>query len=95
MDTRTIENEVNEELTGDNEPAQSVRVPWLRYSGRPERKGPASPNAECAEAAEKRTAGPEAGNGAAARERERGYEPLLTEQELAALLGDDDLESRD
>lgn len=90
--------------SGDDQPGLSARVPWLRYTGGPVRHAPgaparpareriaptAQPKPERAESIE-----PKSANGQTHVDdvqsllQKREYEPLLTEQELAALLGDD------
>lgn len=84
--------------------SSEARVPWLRYAGGPIRQGPgaqARPVRERVRPAPpavvdgKSVAQPEKVQEAAPMAAikpcldEREYEPLLTEQELAALLGDD------
>jgi len=64
----------------DDEASQdSVRVPWRRYKGGPVRKGPQQrmPPSDDAKATEH------------AKSRAPAHEPLLTEEELQALIGDD------
>jgi hypothetical protein len=87
------ETEGEDSVAEEADSGASARVPWLRYSGGPERKRPSSSNDE------RRVSRPDspapvaqASNGSARVAPipcERHYEPLLTEQELAALLGDD------
>ena len=86
-DDAAEDERVEEERSG-------ARVPWLRYSGGPERKRPPSANENRPRAhAESPAPRTHASNGSAKTPPraacERTYEPLLTEQELAALLGDD------
>ncbi len=84
------------ELPDDNAPshtpsASGARVPWLRYNGGPERQRPPTGKKQ------EDNGTPEGGKEVEVRssaslrqcDEDRDYEPLLTEQELAALLGDD------
>lgn len=85
------ENEVEDEPQDNASPVAAARVPWLRYAGAPARQRPAA-NAESREPAPaERIHVVDSANGKRPREcpPQRDYEPLLTEQELAALLGDD------
>lgn len=86
------EDEVEDEPQDNASPIAAARVPWLRYSGGPARQRPGSANTEHKEpASADRIHNVDSANGKRLREcgSERVYEPLLTEQELAALLGDD------
>jgi hypothetical protein len=74
----------------DAEANTTTRVPWLRYSGGPERQRPVASKAEQEETSSTDGMQVEDMTGATAPHKcEQSYEPLLTEQELAALLGDD------
>lgn len=72
------------------EQAQGVRVPWLRYNGGPARRKPG-----LAPDPQSNAAPPEIEKEKPLADMEKAcgddvqYEPLLTEQELAALLADD------
>jgi hypothetical protein len=57
----------------------SVRVPWLRYEGRPARTAPKPPDRPAQPAPEPETEAHASGV----------HRPLLTEEELQALIGDD------
>jgi hypothetical protein len=57
----------------------SVRVPWLRYEGRPARTAPRQADRPTQPAPEPETEAPASGV----------HRPLLTEEELQALIGDD------
>jgi hypothetical protein len=79
------------EVDGGSENSQGVRVPWLRYeSGSVRRKpgGVATPQ-EGPVPSEIEQEKPSNGELEKVCADETHYEPLLTEQELAALLGDD------
>lgn len=68
-----------EETVEENEDARgdSVRVPWLRHHDGPVRQGPRSDRSAASEAVE------------SVARRSTSTEPLLTAEELEALLGDD------
>ncbi len=71
-------------------PVATARVPWLRYNVGPARQRPTTAKVEREETSSiGGTHDTEASNGRPPNECKREYEPLLTEQELAALLGDD------
>lgn len=65
----------------DDAPSTPIRVPWLRYDDRPTRTAP--PRRDSSAASSRQSA-----DGATGKTG-RPDEPLLTEEELQALLGDD------
>lgn len=71
------------------EPANVVRVPWLRYNGGPERTAPGQRVKPTAANETPRTEEPPVELFSPPCSMSEVYEPLLTEQELAALLGDE------
>jgi hypothetical protein len=82
--------EIEDEPREGAGPIAAARVPWLRYNDGPARQRPSSPKQDRVETSP--TGGihdAEVGNGRPPTHCKREYEPLLTEQELAALLGDD------
>jgi|CXWL01.1.fsa_nt_gi hypothetical protein len=88
--TAMLIEEIEDEPREDANPAVTARVPWLRYSDGPARQRPSAPKQERVEPSS--TGGvhdAETCNGRPPGKCEREYEPLLTEQELAALLADD------
>lgn len=71
------------------EPPSVVRVPWLRYNGGPERTAPGQRVKPAAANETPRTEDPPVELFSSPCSMSDVYEPLLTEQELAALLGDE------
>ncbi len=77
--TKLADKPDGHQQVGDEASQDSVRVPWRRYKGGPVRKGPQQrkPPSDDAKATEH------------AKSRAPAHEPLLTEEELQALIGDD------
>ena len=73
----------------DADRTESARVPWLRYSDGPERQRPTSKEDRRGSPSIRDAHDAQTSNGSPPDDDERRYEPLLTEHELAALLGDD------
>jgi hypothetical protein len=83
----TEEDEAIEEEE-ETQPDQSVRVPWLRYDDQiVRRRPPDSTKPPAIEGPDKAAFSPEAGK------RKDVDEPLLSREELEALMGDDDVAS--
>ncbi len=71
-------------IEGEESDSESARVPWLRYTEVPGRKAPGGPMR-----GQPKRESPTSDRLSSAETNE--HEPLLTNEELAALLGDDDL----
>jgi hypothetical protein len=66
----------------DEAPTSPARVPWLKYDGAPERSAPEHTPPVSPKPSDRPGASPP-------RRNQTDYEPLLTDEELRALIGDD------